>query len=346
MLRQFEIILTSVCLVLSAVFLTLIFFRTRNVYHKKNARVTIWNNEVGNLNRVIKLTMAVSLILLAPGIIYFIFIFAMPSAVIRDYAKTLFIIIFSAWVLLEIYLCFSISEKLLKGSWFRRIAFFSAGIACITLAAYLFPLIPKSLFYPTKSDCVILELPVRGTWLAGQAGASGITNGHSTNRYAIDILKLGPDGRMYKGNESAVTDFYSYNEPIYAPADGWVSQIADGIESDLIGNMDEDNPGGNYIIIDIGQGKYVFFGHLKKGSIAVVEGQFIKAGTLIGYIGNSGYSTHPHLHMHVQNKPTSDSDGMITYPFRFYEMQRKRLVFWREVIDDSLLRNDKFSDKR
>jgi hypothetical protein len=56
-----------VCLVLSAVFLTLIFFRTRNVYHKKNARLTIWNNEVGNLNRVIKLTMAVSLILLAPG---------------------------------------------------------------------------------------------------------------------------------------------------------------------------------------------------------------------------------------------------------------------------------------
>ena len=65
----------------------------------------------------------------------------------------------------------------------------------------------------------------------------------------------------------------------------------------------------------------------------------------MGLIGNSGYSTHPHLHMHVQNKPTSDLDGRITYPFRFTEMYRKRLIFWKEVSDGYLLRNDKFSDK-
>jgi murein DD-endopeptidase MepM/ murein hydrolase activator NlpD len=149
---------------------------------------------------------------------------------------------------------------------------------------------------------------------------------------------------MYKGKEKTVTDFYSYMEPLYAPADGWVTQIVDNIESDLIGNMDRDNPGGNYIIMNIGNEKYVFFGHLEKGSIRVAEGQFVKAGTLIGYIGNSGYSTHPHLHMHVQNKPTSDPDGMTTYPFRFYEMRRKRLMFWKQVSYGSLLRNDKFSD--
>lgn len=47
-----------------------------------------------------------------------------------------------------------------------------------------------------------------------------LTHSHITNRYATDILKLGPDGRLYKGKEEAVTDFYSYNEAIYAPADG------------------------------------------------------------------------------------------------------------------------------
>ncbi len=344
MFRQFEIVLTTVCLVLSAVFLTVIIFRIRNIYFKKNARVPIWNKNVGILNRVGKLTMAVSLILLAPSVIYFIFIATMPSAVIRVYAKTLFIVIFSAWALLEIFLCHSISEKLLKGSKFRRIAFFLTIILCITIVVYLFPLIPKSLPYPAQSDCVILRLPVRGTWLAGQAGASEITNGHLTNRYALDILKLGPDGRLYKGKEKTVTDFYSYNEPIYAPADGWVTQIVDGIESDLIGNMDRDNPGGNYIIIDIGNEKYVYFAHLKKGSIVVKEGQSVKAGSLIGHIGNSGYSTHPHLHMHIQNKPISNPDGRITYPFRFLEMRMKRLVFWKKISHGYLLRNDKFRD--
>jgi len=49
--------------------------------------------------------------------------------------------------------------------------------------------------------------------------------------------------------------------------------------------------------------------------------------------------------MHVQNKPTSDLDGKMTYTFRFTEMYRKRLIFWEEVSDGYLLRNDKFSDK-
>ena len=332
MLKQFEIILTSVCLVLSAVLLVMILIRTRNIFFKNNARVPIWNKELGIWTRVGKLAMAVALILLAPGIIFFIFIVAVPSAVIRNYAKTIFIMIFSAWALMEILL------------WFRRLTFFSTVIACIALAVYLFPLIPRSLKYPANSECVTLELPVRGTWLAGQAGASEITNGHLTRPYAIDILKLGSDGRMYKGNESAVTDYFSYNEPVYAPADGWVTQIVDGIESDLIGSMDEEHPGGNYIIIDIGDDKYVFFAHLKKGSIAVEEGQFVEEGTFLGTVGNSGYSTHPHLHMHVQDKPIADADGMVTYPFRFNEMKRKRLMFWNEISDGYLLRNDRFTD--
>lgn len=345
MFRQFEIILTTFCLGLSAVFLTLIIIRIRNIYFKKHTRVLIWNKKVGILNRVGKLTLAVSLLFIAPGIIYFIFIVAPPSAVIRSYAKTIFCIIFSAWVLIEIFLCFSISEKLLKASKSRRTMFFFTVIFCLAAAVYLFPLIPRSLVYPMESDCVMLELPVRGTWLAGHAGATDITNGHLTYPYAVDFLKLGPDGRLYKGTEKNVTDFYAYNEPVYASADGWVTEIVNDIESDLLGEMDLDNPGGNYITIDIGGEKYLHLAHLKKGSITVEEGQFVKTGTLVGYIGNSGFSTHPHLHMHIQNKPTSNSEGMITYPFRFLNMQRKRLIFWMEVNNGYLLRNDIFRTK-
>jgi len=343
MFKQFEIILTTVCLLVSAVFLILIIFRIRGIYLKKNARVFIWNKEVGVLNRIGKLTLIVSLLFLVPSIIYFIFIVILPSAVILDYAKTLFLLSLSAWALLEIILCFSISENLLKGSLFKRLAFFVAVILCIAIDVYLFPLIPKSLPYPPEDDCVILELPVRGTWLAGHAGATAITNGHLTNRYAIDILKLGPDGRFFKGDEDTVTDFYSYNEPIYAPADGKVVQVVDSLESDIMGNMDKDNPGGNYIIFDIGNKKYVYFAHLKQGSVTVEEGQFVKAGSLMGRIGNSGYSTHPHLHMHVQNKATAEREGRVTYPFRFSKMRRERLLFWKEVSNSYLLRNDKFS---
>ncbi len=344
MFRQFEMILTILCTALSAVFLTLIIFRLRGLYLKKYIRIPIWNKKVGGLNRAAKIILAASLLLFTPGVLYFLFIVTLPSAVIRVYAKTLFCIIFSAWALLEIFLCYSISENLLRGFKIKRMAFFLAVIICLIGAAYLFPLIPKSLPYPTESVCVMLDLPVRGTWLAGQAGSSPITNGHLTNRYAIDILKLGPDGRMYKGKEDMVSDFYSYNEPIYAPADGRVSQVVDGLPSDIMGNRDRDHSGGNLIILDIGKGKFIYFAHLRKGSIAVEEGEFIKAGTILGVVGNSGYSTHPHLHMHVQNQPLSNAEGRVTYPFRFTKMRRKRLIFWKEVSNGSLLRNDKFSD--
>ena len=344
MFRQFETILTSVCLVLSAVFLTAALLRIRGILLRKHARIPIWSSRVGALTKVARLAMLVSLVLIVPGVIYFLFVAAVPSAVIRPYAKTLFCAALCAWVLLEVVLCFSIPERLLSGRKPGRMAFFFAVVLSMAAAAFLFPIILKSLPYPAERDCVLLDLSVRGTWLAGHAGSSEITNGHLTNRYAIDFLKLGPDGRLYKGREEAVTDFYSYDEPVYAPADGRVTEIVDGIESDVLGNMDEKNPGGNYVIIDIGEGKHVYFAHLKKGTIAVEESQLVKAGTLVGRVGNSGNSTHPHLHMHVQNKPTSEREGRITYPFRFREMQRKRLILWKGIRNGYLLRNDWFSD--
>lgn len=344
MFRQFEIILTTVCLVLSAAFLILIILRIRNILLKKTVRVPIWHKRVSSVNKALKIITALSLPLMALGVINFIFVISIPSVVIRLYAKTLFIIIFGTWALLEFLLCFSISEKLLNGGIFRRLLYFLAIIVCIAGAVRFFPLIPQTWAFPSENDCVILDLPVRGVWLAGQAGASVLTNGHITNRYAIDILKLGPDGRLFKGEETAVTDFYSYDENIYAPADGRITEVMDGIQSDVMGNMDKDHPGGNYIIIDIGNEKYVYFGHLINGSITVEEGQPVTAGTLLGRVGNSGYSTHPHIHMHVQNKPVSDPEGRITYPFRFAKMRRNRLIVWHVVRNGALLRGDRFSD--
>ncbi|MBE0432629.1 M23 family metallopeptidase [candidate division WOR-3 bacterium] len=252
--------------------------------------------------------------------------------------------IFGIWALLEFFLSFSISEKLITGGIFRRILFFLAAVVCIAGAVRFFPLIPQSWAYPPEKDCVTLDLPVRGVWLAGHAGASVLTNGHVKNRYAIDILKLGPDGRLHKGQGKSVTDYYSYDEEVCAPADGKITEVMDGIQSDLMGNMDEEHPGGNYIIMDIGDDKYVYFGHLRKGSITVEQGQSVTAGTVLGRIGNSGYSTHPHLHMHVQNKPVSDPEARITYPFRFSRMRLSRLIFWKEVKNVALLRGDRFSD--
>ena len=72
------------------------------------------------------------------------------------------------------------------------------------------------------------------------------------------------------------------NLNIYAPADGKVVFI------------DSLTIRGNATIIDHGLGVYSGFWH--QSEILVEEGQYVKAGDLIGVIGTTGRSTGPHLH--------------------------------------------------
>lgn len=54
---------------------------------------------------------------------------------------------------------------------------------------------------------------------------------------------------------------------------------------------------GNQVMINHGYGYKTFYAHLDK--YTVKKGQLIKRGDLIGYVGNSGTSTAPHLHYEV-----------------------------------------------
>ncbi|MDR2490697.1 MAG: M23 family metallopeptidase [Spirochaetaceae bacterium] len=78
---------------------------------------------------------------------------------------------------------------------------------------------------------------------------------------------------------------YRQGDPIVATADGQVVTV------------DVDAGFGNYIIIRHKHGFYTRYGHLMQ--FAVKTGQRVQQGEVIGYIGNTGRSTGPHLHYEV-----------------------------------------------
>lgn len=55
---------------------------------------------------------------------------------------------------------------------------------------------------------------------------------------------------------------------------------------------------GNYICLQTDDGKKIYYCHLK--SRAVNAGDYVKAGTAIGVMGNTGYSFGEHLHFEVR----------------------------------------------
>ena len=58
---------------------------------------------------------------------------------------------------------------------------------------------------------------------------------------------------------------------------------------------------GNWIDVQLNNGKIVRYGHLQEGSIKVQEGMKVSRGQEIGSVGSSGWSTGPHLDLRIHD---------------------------------------------
>lgn len=128
-------------------------------------------------------------------------------------------------------------------------------------------------------------------------------------RFAVDWVKLGDDGKTYSGAESDNHSYHCYNVEVTAVADGKVVATKDGIAENVPNSgkmavpITMETIGGNFVMEDIGNGRYAFYAHLIPGSLAVKTGDQVHAGQPIGKLGNSGNSTEPHLHFHICDGP-------------------------------------------
>jgi len=161
-----------------------------------------------------------------------------------------------------------------------------------------------------KRNLSTLILPFKEEWTVLWGGDTKALNFHvidETQKNAFDMVIQNEKGKSYKTTGQTNTDYYAFGKELIAPCDGEVVLVVTGVKDNKIGEMDDTFPSGNTVIIKTVNNEYLFFAHFKQYSIQVKQGDIVKQGQLLGRCGNSGYSTEPHLHFHIQNTEKSNS---------------------------------------
>jgi hypothetical protein len=146
------------------------------------------------------------------------------------------------------------------------------------------------------------------SWQRGHRRVYYTVNGVARipGRFAIDFIKMDSQGQYAKGDENIIENWYGYGNDVLAVSDGVVASMRDSFpESATLSEHPQyfaDKASGNYISLKIGDDKFVFYEHLKPGSILVKPGEKVKGGDVIGSLGFTGQTTGPHLHLHVADK--------------------------------------------
>lgn len=153
---------------------------------------------------------------------------------------------------------------------------------------------------------VTFRLPFDGLWYTAWGGLDVLHNYHvdyPPQRHAYDFV-VWRDGATCGGDCLANTDYYAYGQPVLAPAAGEVIAVANDLPESLPQvETDEANPLGNHVVIRVAADEYLFIAHMQPNSITVEVGDTVIAGQPIGLTGNSGNTSEPHIHIHLQDTP-------------------------------------------
>jgi len=160
------------------------------------------------------------------------------------------------------------------------------------------------------------SLPFFGSWNINQ-GHNGKHTHKDDYKHAWDFVIHDEKGHEFTNDGTQLSDYYCYNKPVLAPADGWIEEVVDMIEDNEPGEFNLNQNWGNVVIIKHTDGLYSKLCHLKKESILIQRGTYVYKGQMIASCGNSGRSPFPHLHFQFQATPSVGSKTL-SHPFAQY----------------------------
>ncbi|KOX18956.1 MULTISPECIES: M23 family metallopeptidase [unclassified Streptomyces] len=200
---------------------------------------------------------------------------------------------------------------------------------------------------------VEVDPPVTGRWSALNSPADR-TPSHGTHQYgqtyAIDIVaedeeRPRPSFAWLWPVVRRSEEFPAFGAPLFAVADAAVVHAEDGLRDHLSRNsllavlyllVFEATVRvlagarwivGNHLVLDLGDGTYAVYAHLRRGSLTVRAGDRVTAGQQVARCGNSGNSTEPHLHFHLMNGPDLDIARGVPFTWRGVGVPKNKETF-------------------
>ncbi len=146
---------------------------------------------------------------------------------------------------------------------------------------------------PEQEQLLQLPFPADRRFLVGQGFHGQSTHGTVQNEFAVDINM--PEGT-----------------PVLAARDGVVMEVEENFWGH--GQKEYYLDRANRVRLLHEDGSMTVYAHLGFEQVAVQPGQVVLVGELLGYSGNTGYSSGPHLHFAVQ---AIVNDELVSLPFRF-----------------------------
>ena len=136
-------------------------------------------------------------------------------------------------------------------------------------------------------DEINKEVKVKEEMMVTRPAMQPIDNRNLTILYPRFGLRLHPIYHEWK-NHNGLDLVAPYGTPVYASGHGSVSH------ANMMGTY------GNVIFLNHGFGFETRYAHLSKFNVA--NGQRVKRGELIGFVGSTGVSEAPHLHYEIRYK--------------------------------------------
>ena len=176
-------------------------------------------------------------------------------------------------------------------------------------------------FPENKSVSMAFPFEEEGVYLIQEGSNSRFSNRHYDRspveqRYAIDITLMRKGMKQASLVTTTLEDFHIYGVDIVSPCDGLIQETMDGEIDNIPGVYNAESGVGNSILLRCGDFD-VYLAHLKPGSVLVAPQQEVRVGDHLAKVGNSGFSTEPHLHLQASLSSTSNEMNGVPAPMIF-----------------------------